>query len=65
MIFHQFTTERAEKQMGPPAFKKHVIARRATPDVAIPWIFKHFQFLIGGFFSYLRDSHEVVRTGSE
>ena len=31
--------------------KKHVIARRAEPDVAIPWIFKHFCSMIGGFSS--------------
>ena len=31
--------------------KKHVIARRAQPDVAIPSIFKHFLSKNGGYAS--------------
>ena len=42
--------------------KEHVIARRAQPDVAIPYLFVPV-FVV--FHFYLRDSHASVRTGSE
>ena len=49
---------------APNVQKKHVIARRAKPDVAIPWIFEHSRLIIRHFLRYLRDRHTSLRTGS-